>query len=214
MPGFTFTSRRLTQRTAYRAGRDREPFFLKGNPYSEKAIRRHVPASRWAGLEMCLRDNMSGLQIFEGDLLLEETPDGGDIRIENRLFVSDRSLGTAVYLSLLGGNKDDNGKVKSNKTWWGNTLPGVAENEKIISRFQALIYGLPMSTKNIQKAENAALLDLNWIIDEGIADKIISSGRATARNKFSLHVDIRARGKSIYKNAFSLFWRMGIYGSL
>jgi hypothetical protein len=58
---------------------------------------------------------MNNLQTFEGDLLLEDTPDGGDIRIENNLFVSDRSFNTAVYLSLFGGNKDDNGKVKNNE---------------------------------------------------------------------------------------------------
>jgi phage gp46-like protein len=157
---------------------------------------------------------MSDLQNFEGDLLLEETPDGGEVRIENGLFASDRSFGTAVYLSLFGGNKDDNGKVKNNKTWWGNTLPGVAENEKIVSRFQAVICGLPMSAKNIQEAEKAARLDLQWIIDEGIADKIIISGNAAARNKFILRTDIQSGGDSIYENTLSLPWRSGIYGTV
>jgi phage gp46-like protein len=156
---------------------------------------------------------MSDLQNFEGDLLLEDTPDGGDIRIENDLFVSDRSFNTAVYLSLFGGNKDDKGKVKNNNTWWGNTLEGTAENEKLVSRFQAIIFGLPMTTKNIQEAETAANLDLKWLINEGAADKIIAAGKATGRNRFALTVEIRSGGKSIYENTFSLFWRSGIYGS-
>jgi phage gp46-like protein len=155
---------------------------------------------------------MSDLQVFEGDLLLEDTPDGGDIRIENNLFASDRSFNTAVYLSLFGGNKDDNGKVKNNKTWWGNTLEGTAENEKLVSRFQAVIFGLPMTTKNIQEAESAAKLDLKWIIDEGIAEKIIVSGRALSRAKFALYADIQAGGNSIYEHTFALFWKAGIYG--
>jgi phage gp46-like protein len=153
------------------------------------------------------------LQDFEGDLSLEDTPDGGDIRIENDLFVSDRSFNTAVYLSLFGGNKDDTGKVKNNKTWWGNTLGSTAENEKLVSRFQAIIFGLPMTTKNIQDAETAASLDLKWLVDAPAADKIIVTGRATGRNRFALTIDIRAGGESIYKNTFSLFWRSGIYGS-
>jgi phage gp46-like protein len=157
---------------------------------------------------------MNNLQTFEGDLLLEDTPDGGDIRIENDLFASDRSFNTAVYLSLFGGNKDDNGKVKNNKTWWGNTLEGTAENEKLVSRFQAIISGLPMTTKNIQEAESAARLDLKWIIDEGIAEKITVSGRALSRIKFALYVDIQAGGNSIYEHTFSLFWKAGIYGGV
>jgi phage gp46-like protein len=156
---------------------------------------------------------MNDLQNFEGDLLLAETPDGGEAAIENGLFACDRSFNTAVYLSLFGGNKDDNGKVRNNKTWWGNTLPGTAENEKLVSRFQAAISGLPMTTKNIQEAENAAGLDLKWITDEGIADKITVSGRAVTRNKFLLFVDIQSGGKSIYENTFSLFWKAGIYGN-
>jgi phage gp46-like protein len=155
---------------------------------------------------------MNDLQIFEGDLFLEDTPDGGDIRIENNLFVSDRSFNTAVYLSIFGGNKDDNGKVKNNKTWWGNTLPGTAENEKLVSRFQAVISGLPMTTKNILEAESAAQLDLKWVVDEGIADKVTASGRALSHNKFALVVDIQAGGASIYENTFALFWKAGIYG--
>jgi phage gp46-like protein len=157
---------------------------------------------------------MNDLQNFEGDLLLSETPDGGEVSIENGVFVCDRSFNTAVYLSLFGGNKDDNGRVKNNKTWWGNTLSGTAENEKLVSRFQAVISGLPMTTKNIQEAEGAASLDLKWITDEGIAEKITVSGRALTRNRFALHIDIQSGGKSIYENTFAVFWKAGIYGSL
>jgi phage gp46-like protein len=157
---------------------------------------------------------MNDLQDFEGDLLLMETEDGGEVQIENDLFVCDRSFNTAVYLSLFGGNKDDNGKVKNNKTWWGNTLPGIAEHEKFVSRFQAVISGLPMTTKNIQEAEAEANLDLKWIADEGIAEKITVSGRAVSRTGFALHIDIQAGGKSIYENTFSLFWKAGIYGGV
>jgi phage gp46-like protein len=156
---------------------------------------------------------MNELQNFEGDLLLEDTVDGGDIQIEDGLLVPDRTFRTAVYLSLFGGNKEDSGKVKNNKTWWGNTLPGTGANEKLVSRFQAVISGLPMTTKNIGEAEAAARLDLKWTIDEGVAEKIIVSGSAKAHNKFALRVEIKAGGKSVYENTFALFWKAGIYGS-
>jgi phage gp46-like protein len=154
---------------------------------------------------------MSDLLNFGGDLLLEDTPDGGDIVINNCLFVNDPSFNTAVYLSLFGGNEDDNGKVENKNTWWGNTLPGISKNEKLVSRFQNIIFTLPMTSKNIQSAENAARLDLQWAIDEGIGDKIIISGQAVTRNKFNLTVNILTQENNIYKNTFTLFWQAGVY---
>jgi phage gp46-like protein len=155
---------------------------------------------------------MSDLQNFEGDLLLEDSQDGGEIRLVNGIFVNDKTLNTAVYISLMGGNKEDNGRVKNKFTWWGNTLAGTAENEKIVSRFQAVIFGLPMTGKNIQEAENAAALDLRWIASEGVGDEVKVSGSAASRNRFQLKVNILANGKNIYENIFSFLWETGVYG--
>ena len=156
---------------------------------------------------------MSG-QNFEGDLLLIDTPDGGDIAIENGLIFDDPAFNTAVYLSLFGGNKEDSGKVKNCKTWWGNTLGGIAENEKLVSRFQSIIAGLPMTTKNIVEAETAASLDLKWIIDEGIGEKITVSGNASGHNTFTLRVAVQLDGENRYKNDFSLLWKAGVHGGI
>jgi phage gp46-like protein len=152
------------------------------------------------------------LKDFEGDLLLSDTGDGGDVVVSEGLFQSDRSFDTAVYLSLFGGNKSDSGKVKNGTTWWGNTLRGTGENEKLVSRFQNIISSLPMTTKNILDAEDAARLDLKWMIDEGIADKIETSGRALSHNRFAMAVHITAGGKDIYTHTFAQFWEAGVYG--
>jgi phage gp46-like protein len=154
----------------------------------------------------------AGSQDFEGDLLLQDTFDGGNVLVSDGLFQSDRSFDTAVYLSLYGGNKSDSGKVKNNKTWWGNTLQGTGENEKLVSRFQNIIFSLPMTTKNILEAEDAARLDLKWIVDEGMADKIETSGRALSHNRFALTVHITAGGADIYTHTFAQFWEAGVYG--
>ena len=147
------------------------------------------------------------LQTFEGDLLLYDTPDGGDILITEGLIASDQTFSTAVYLSLFGGNKEDNGRVKNRKTWWGNTLRGISESQRLVSRFQSIIFGLPMTTRNILDVEEAAKLDLGWMLSEKIADEILINGRAVSQNRFSLKVQINAKGKTIYDNAFALFWR-------
>ena len=149
---------------------------------------------------------------FEGDVLLVETPDGGDVVVEDGLIKPCKDFSTAVYLSLFGGNKADDGKVKNNRTWWGNVLAGVREDEKIISRFQAVIIGMPFSIKNIRAAENAARLDLNWFIEKKIADEIKTSGRIKERNSFLLSVEIKKEGKTLYGEEFALLWQGGLSG--
>jgi phage gp46-like protein len=144
---------------------------------------------------------------FEGDLLLADTPDGGDILIQEGLFHSDTAFDTAVYLSLFGGNKDDEGKVKNGKTWWGNLLPQTPEAEKMVSRLQAVITGTPLSAKNVRDAENAARLDLRWLVDAGMADAVLVDGRGQAGNRFSFKIEIRVNGNNVFDNTFVLFWR-------
>ena len=149
---------------------------------------------------------------FEGDVLLIETPDGGDIVLEGGLVKPCKDFSAAVYLSLFGGNKDDAGTVKNRHTWWANTLKETPENEKMISRFQAVIAGLPLSVKNIRKAETAAALDLEWLKSEGAADEIIAEGKTRGKNIFVLKIEIKNSGTSLYEKEFSLLWENGIHG--
>jgi phage gp46-like protein len=154
---------------------------------------------------------MNGLQEFEGDAMLYETLDGGDLMVDNGLFISENRFSTAVYLSLFGGNKTDPGKVKNNGEWWGNKLNGITESEKLRSRFQYIINGLPMSVKNIKEAETAAEMDLKWFIDEKIADQISVYGQAVGKNRFKLKVEILKDALTLFENAYSLLWGAG-YG--
>jgi phage gp46-like protein len=146
------------------------------------------------------------LQDFQGDLLLQETPDGGEIILENGLFKFDENFSNAVYLSLFGGNKEDNGKVKNNREWWGNTIEGTEENEKLVSRFQNIIYGLPMTVKNIREAEAAAVLDLKWFKDEKIIDELNIYGRVTGKNNFVLVIEMSKDGLKVFGNSYALLW--------
>ena len=144
--------------------------------------------------------------IFEGDVLLIDTPDGGDIVIENDLIQPDKNFSTAVYLSLFGGNKDDTGKVKNKNQWWGNYLAGISQNEKLRSRFQNIIMGLPMTVKNINDAENAAYKDLEWFIEDEIADKITIQSQTTGIKRFNLYVKIEKNILTIFENTYHLLW--------
>lgn len=149
---------------------------------------------------------------FAGDVLLIETPDGGDIVLESGLVKPCKDFSTAVYLSLFGGNEDDAGTVKNRCTWWANTLKETPESEKMISRFQAVIAGLPLSVKNIRKAETAAVLDLEWLKNEGVADEIIADGKTKGKNTFILKVEVKSKGQQLYQKEFALLWGHGIDG--
>jgi phage gp46-like protein len=146
------------------------------------------------------------LQDFEGDVLLVETPDGGDFIIQDGLIMADTNYSTAIYLSLFGGDKDDSGVVKTNKTWWGNTLRGMKKNEKLISRFQYIIRSMPLTVKNIKNAEAAAVLDLAWMVEEGLADKVEASGSTKGKNRFHLEINLIKSGTSIFDYSFNTIW--------
>lgn len=143
---------------------------------------------------------------FQGDLLLIDTPDGGDVLLENDLFVADPNLATAVYISLFGGNKEDAGKIQTNKTWWGNTLEGTGEAEKIVSRFQHIITAMPLSVKYLKAAETAAKLDLQWIVELGIADVIESEMQIKEKNIFILTIKILKDENTLFEKDYSDLW--------
>jgi phage gp46-like protein len=133
---------------------------------------------------------MVNLQEFEGDILLIETLDGGDFVMKDGIIMADNNYSTAIYLSLFGGNKDDSGVIKTNKTWWGNTLKGTAESEKLVSRFQNIIRSTPLNVKNIRAAETAAVLDLSWMKEEGLVDEIEATGSTKGKNRFYVEIHL------------------------
>ena len=150
--------------------------------------------------------------VFEGDVFLFDTDDGGEISVVNGLVIADRKFSTAAYLSLFGGNVEDGGRVDNNKTWWGNRFAETSEKEKIVSRFQATIKSLPLTTKNILLAEQAAKEDLAWMVDEGIADEIITDIKVVDRFRCELEVIIRKDGELIEKRSYKVNWEEAVNG--
>lgn len=143
---------------------------------------------------------------FEGDVLLRDTDDGGEIVIENGEILCDKGLSTAVYLSLMGGDKKDDGTVEENRGWWGNNLRDIPENEILVSRFQAVIRGKPLTSKNLKDAEEAAKEDLKWIIDEEIADKIECEIFTENRNFINLSIKILKESEVLTSESFGFEW--------
>lgn len=148
---------------------------------------------------------------FAGDVLLDGKSGMGDIKIENGLVKDDRRFDTAIYLSLFGGNKnDDAGREK--ETWWGNLIPGTKENEKIVSSFHAAVSGLPMTAGNIKRAAKAAEKDLEWLTSEKIADTVEVSLTDKGHNRAALSVTVAKDKENITETEYSFQWQGGADG--
>lgn len=145
--------------------------------------------------------------VFEGDVLLSTNNDGADIEVENALIKNCVDFDTAILLSLFGGNKDDDCKVRNNKTWWGNYIGSVSESEKVQSRFQNIIEAMPLSLKNAREAEKAAVLDLAWLKAEGFADSVFAEGKVFNRNNFILKIIIKKDVEILYEKDFPVLWK-------
>ena len=125
----------------------------------------------------------------EGDVVLFQTDDDGGIEVNEGLVTMDGGLRTAAYLSIFGGNEDDDGIESNSKTWWGNFL----ENEpskRYISETQNLLQSLPLTSGNLLRVEDAAKRDLNWFISEGVATKVEASASIPTVNKIKLVINI------------------------
>ena len=125
----------------------------------------------------------------EGDVLLYQTVDDGDIIVTGGLIEMSGGLQTAAYISLFGGEETDDGLAGNPTTWWGNSL----ENDKaykIVSETQHLLATLPITSSNLLRVEDAAKRDLQWFIDTGVATSIMVSASILGLNMIKLAIDI------------------------
>jgi len=130
----------------------------------------------------------------QGDVLLYQTPDDGDIIVEGGIVRMTGGLQTAVYTSLFGGDIRDDGRDDNPHTWWGNI--GVTETaERYVSRTQNLLAGLPVTSGNLGRIEDAAAVDLAWLLDLGIASAVDVTATIPAVNTVQLDVTITAEGE-------------------
>ena len=125
----------------------------------------------------------------QGDVLLYQTNDDGDISVTGGLIEMSGGLQTAAYLSLFGGNEDDDGIKGKVKTWWGN----LSENEKshkYISETQNILESLPITSSNLLRVEDAAKRDLAWFKDSGVATNVSVTASILGLNMIKLTINI------------------------
>lgn len=122
------------------------------------------------------------------DVLLEQSDDGGELTIEGGLVELTDDLRTAVYLSLFGGNEDDD-SLDNSAQWWGN-LDETDPAARYRSRTEYLLQSLPPSSANLLLLEDAVRTDLQWLLDTGAATAVDAAASIPALNKLSLIVII------------------------
>ncbi len=129
----------------------------------------------------------------EGDVLLYQSADGGEIIVEDGVTEMTGGLETMAYLCLFGGNEDDDGSQDNKKTWWGN-LDEDDPDLQYRSETQNLITRIPATTGNLKRLKAAAERDLVAFTNSGAADSVVVAVSIPALNKIKISVTITKDG--------------------
>jgi phage gp46-like protein len=132
----------------------------------------------------------------QGDVVLFQSLDDGDIQVEGGIVTMDGGLQTAAYLSLFGGNEDDDGRAENSRSWWGNSI-GDDPNEAQVSRTQNLLRSIPTTSSNLIRIQDAATEDLTWLVETKVATSVAVSASIPGLNSVKLVVAIVYRGEEI-----------------
>lgn len=142
------------------------------------------------------------------DVLLFQTPDNGDMEIEEGLVTLTPGLDTAAYLSLFGGNWKDDGSQNNRQTWWGN-LDETEPSKRYRSEAQFLLGTIPAIPRNLRRIEDAATRDLQWLLDERVASSLTVSASLVGLNRVKIEIVIRAEGDES-QFSYTENWRASI----
>jgi len=130
----------------------------------------------------------------QGDVLLQQTVDDGEINVVDGIVEMTGDFRTAAYISLFGGNEDDDGRADNPLTWWGNLLETQPER-KYVSETENLLRSMPLNSANLLRAEDAAKRDLNWFLELNIASELEVAATIPGLNKINLEITITALGE-------------------
>jgi len=129
----------------------------------------------------------------QGDVLFQQTNDGGEIDFKNDLVVFSGGLETAAYLSMFGGNEQDDGSQNTPLQWWGNALD--TDDARIVRSFTAyLLRSIAPVPFNLRRIEDAVRSDLGWLIDTGAASELQVTARLIRRETVEIQIGVLAVG--------------------
>lgn len=128
----------------------------------------------------------------QGDVLLYQSVENGEIIVENGITTMTGGFETAIYLSWQGGNDDDSGTKDDRRQYWQNCLTNDPA-EKLRSEVQRIISGMPLTSANLRLLEAAGLKDLEWM--SGSVSTIEVAATIPRLNWVDLTATIEVHGK-------------------
>ncbi len=114
----------------------------------------------------------------DGDVLLFQSLDGGEIAIENNQIKMTTGFETAVYLSLF--SPDD---------WFLNDV-AETDDERLSSETNKIITKLPNVSKNYALLEQAIKDDLKWLTKQKLAQSYSVNISSNAINRVNIMIEI------------------------
>lgn len=143
----------------------------------------------------------------QGDVSLFQTDDDGNITVEGGIVTMGGGLETSAYLSLFGGNEDDDGREDNPANWWAN-IDEVDPSNEYRSETQNLLQALAATSGNLRRIEDAANRDLSWFITNKVASSVNVAASIPGINRIKLTIDIEAQGE---ESSFELVenWKAG-----
>ena len=130
----------------------------------------------------------------QGDVLLCQTNDDGEINVVDGVVEMSGGLETAAYLSLFGGNEEDDGRAENPATWWAN-LDEVDPVSQYRSETQYLLQALAATTGNLRRIEDAANRDLAWFTQNNVVSSVTVFASIPGLNKIKLTINVEAVGE-------------------
>lgn len=130
----------------------------------------------------------------QGDVLLFQTDNNGEITVTNGVVEMSGGLETMAYLCLFGGNEKDDGLANNSFNWWGNYSETDLANQ-YRSETQNLLQSLPATTGNLRRIEDTVNRDLAVFIDQKIASSVDVVVSIPGINRIKITISIEALGE-------------------
>lgn len=124
----------------------------------------------------------------QGDVLLYQSNDNGEIIAEGGLIQMSSGLETSAYLSLFGGQEQDDGRPDNPLSWWGNL--GETPERQYRSETQYLLRSIASVPANLRRIEDAVRRDLGWMLSTGVASEVTVEASMPALNTVRIAVNI------------------------
>lgn len=132
----------------------------------------------------------------QGDVVLFQSVDGGEVQYASGLITMDGGIQTAAYVSMFGGNYEDDGQGENNLGYWANLLE-TEPSKKYRSETQHLLDSIPATSGNLRRIEDAARRDLEWFITDGVASSVEVAASIPGINQLLVEGSIQAAGGSV-----------------